>query len=169
MIGLDYLFEPSTGRLAIIDLNSFPGYEKFPNFYPSLIAMLRAKLDASHAAPGVRSSPSSPEAHPHPSSNPNLNQNTNSNPPSSEWLAPPPSSHAGISTRRTQKTRPAASSSSSDRPEGTCASSSSSRGASSSPAEGPSFSSGVGTSESESDTEANKCGSLVVLTPCVKI
>ncbi|CAG7661073.1 unnamed protein product, partial [Allacma fusca] len=45
LFGVDVVVDSSSGRLAIIDVNSFPGYDGIENFPGKLAAFVRSELD----------------------------------------------------------------------------------------------------------------------------
>ncbi|XP_060530454.1 inositol-tetrakisphosphate 1-kinase-like [Cylas formicarius] len=44
LLGIDFVIETSSGRYAIIDVNAYPGYDGFPNFYEALLECISTKL-----------------------------------------------------------------------------------------------------------------------------
>jgi len=44
LFGIDVIIENCTGRYAIIDINTFPGYEDVPDFFENLLSFLQQKL-----------------------------------------------------------------------------------------------------------------------------
>lgn len=44
LVGVDVVIENHTGRYAIIDVNVFPGYDGYPNFFEHLIESIRKLL-----------------------------------------------------------------------------------------------------------------------------
>ncbi|XP_014281035.1 inositol-tetrakisphosphate 1-kinase [Halyomorpha halys] len=44
LLGVDIVVENKTGRHAIIDINPYPGYDGYPNFFESLIRCIRSKV-----------------------------------------------------------------------------------------------------------------------------
>lgn len=44
LFGIDIVVENGTGRHAIIDINVYPGYDGFPNFFDSLMNCIKKKL-----------------------------------------------------------------------------------------------------------------------------
>jgi inositol-1,3,4-trisphosphate 5/6-kinase/inositol-tetrakisphosphate 1-kinase len=45
LFGVDVIIENVTGRYAIIDINTFPGYEDVPDFFEHLLHFLQQKLN----------------------------------------------------------------------------------------------------------------------------
>lgn len=43
LLGVDFVIDNKTGKIAIIDVNVFPGYDEFPNFFESLIELIKEK------------------------------------------------------------------------------------------------------------------------------
>lgn len=70
LLGIDVIIENGTGKYAIIDINAYPGYDGFPNFFEALVqcfddtlnlnGKLAAILDADHDS-GFDTSDSSDE------------------------------------------------------------------------------------------------------------
>lgn len=56
LVGIDVVIENHTGKYAIIDVNVFPGYDGYPNFFEHLIASIRKLLVEQRAC---RQSPKS--------------------------------------------------------------------------------------------------------------
>ncbi|XKL66155.1 hypothetical protein PGB90_009575 [Kerria lacca] len=48
LFGIDIVVENETGRHAIIDINVYPGYDGFPNFFNSLMNCIKKKLMEKH-------------------------------------------------------------------------------------------------------------------------
>ncbi|KAG5880515.1 hypothetical protein JTB14_003974 [Gonioctena quinquepunctata] len=44
LFGIDVVIEKSTGKYAIIDVNAYPGYDGFPNFYEALLECISKKF-----------------------------------------------------------------------------------------------------------------------------
>ncbi|XP_023014684.1 inositol-tetrakisphosphate 1-kinase isoform X2 [Leptinotarsa decemlineata] len=44
LFGVDVVIEKSTGKYAIIDVNAYPGYDGFPNFYEALLECISKKM-----------------------------------------------------------------------------------------------------------------------------
>ncbi|KAK7789705.1 hypothetical protein R5R35_012307 [Gryllus longicercus] len=56
LLGVDVVVENSTGKLAIIDINAYPGYDGYPDFFDHLIACITQTLSEHDAsAPTVSS------------------------------------------------------------------------------------------------------------------
>lgn len=51
LLGVDVVIENDTGRYAVIDVNAYPGYDGFPNFFDALIVLME---DAIGAGPTTR-------------------------------------------------------------------------------------------------------------------
>lgn len=47
LVGVDVVIENHTGKYAIIDVNMFPGYDSYPNFFQQLISCIK-KLSIEH-------------------------------------------------------------------------------------------------------------------------
>jgi inositol-1,3,4-trisphosphate 5/6-kinase/inositol-tetrakisphosphate 1-kinase len=50
LLGIDVIIENKTGRYAIIDINTFPGYEDVPNFLDVLLDFIHRKLRESRSS-----------------------------------------------------------------------------------------------------------------------
>ncbi|EFA02124.1 inositol-tetrakisphosphate 1-kinase [Tribolium castaneum] len=46
LLGVDVVIENNTGRYAIIDINSYPGYDGFPDFYDALVNCINKKVNS---------------------------------------------------------------------------------------------------------------------------
>ncbi|XP_022903430.1 inositol-tetrakisphosphate 1-kinase-like [Onthophagus taurus] len=44
LLGIDVVIENTTGRYAIIDVNAYPGYDGFPNFFDVLLECISSKI-----------------------------------------------------------------------------------------------------------------------------
>lgn len=51
LIGIDYVIDNDSGKYAIIDINVFPGYDGFPNYYDTLFSFISERLPAIPAIP----------------------------------------------------------------------------------------------------------------------
>lgn len=62
LIGVDFIYDAESRRYGVIDLNAFPGYEKFPAFFDALLSLLRCKLRCPSANNhvGLTVSPATP-------------------------------------------------------------------------------------------------------------
>ncbi|XP_044006485.1 inositol-tetrakisphosphate 1-kinase-like isoform X2 [Aphidius gifuensis] len=49
LIGVDVVVENHTGKYAIIDVNAFPGYDGYPNFFPQLVDTVKLLLDKNNS------------------------------------------------------------------------------------------------------------------------
>ncbi|CAG9819883.1 unnamed protein product [Phaedon cochleariae] len=47
LLGVDVVIEKSTGKYAIIDVNAFPGYDGFPNFFEALLECISKTISAN--------------------------------------------------------------------------------------------------------------------------
>lgn len=47
LVGVDVVIENHTGKYAVIDVNMFPGYDNYPNFFQHLISCIK-KLSTEH-------------------------------------------------------------------------------------------------------------------------
>jgi inositol-1,3,4-trisphosphate 5/6-kinase/inositol-tetrakisphosphate 1-kinase len=48
LLGVDVVIENRTGRYAIIDVNAFPGYDGFPDFFDTLLQCINNKVNAKY-------------------------------------------------------------------------------------------------------------------------
>ncbi|ERL85741.1 hypothetical protein D910_03156 [Dendroctonus ponderosae] len=48
LLGIDVVIENTSGRYAIIDVNAYPGYDGFPNFFDALLDCISKKVTADY-------------------------------------------------------------------------------------------------------------------------
>ncbi|CAG9860137.1 unnamed protein product [Phyllotreta striolata] len=46
LLGIDVVIDKSTGKYAIIDVNAYPGYDGFPNFFESLLECISKRISS---------------------------------------------------------------------------------------------------------------------------
>nr|CAH7760886.1 unnamed protein product [Callosobruchus chinensis] len=46
LLGVDVVIEKSTGKYAIIDVNAYPGYDGFPNFFEALLECISKRISS---------------------------------------------------------------------------------------------------------------------------
>uniref|UniRef100_A0A1B6KL67 Inositol 1,3,4-trisphosphate 5/6-kinase ATP-grasp domain-containing protein n=2 Tax=Graphocephala atropunctata TaxID=36148 RepID=A0A1B6KL67_9HEMI len=44
LLGIDVVVENTTGRHAVIDINAYPGYDGYPDFFESLMACILKRI-----------------------------------------------------------------------------------------------------------------------------
>lgn len=47
LLGVDVVIENNTGRYAVIDINAYPGYDGFPNFFDALMLLIEDAINSS--------------------------------------------------------------------------------------------------------------------------
>lgn len=58
LLGIDVVIENNTGRYAVIDINAYPGYDGFPNFFDALMLLIEDAINSCkffEMDPGFRS------------------------------------------------------------------------------------------------------------------
>ncbi|XP_014242752.1 inositol-tetrakisphosphate 1-kinase-like [Cimex lectularius] len=53
LLGIDVVVEKNTGRHAVIDINPYPGYEGYPDFFDSLMRCIKRSIELKTLSPNL--------------------------------------------------------------------------------------------------------------------